>query len=487
MLILFTHYWKEQLRSFYWKKSWLVLLFSILIKLYFGANFLIVGFFSDRILKEIFPSQSIIDKYFQFLFYYWLIDLFLRFKFQELRLLQSKPYYTLPISRSKLDKFPIVQSLFSNFNVIYCLLLVPFYITYVVQNENFIFSILWWVIVLSGMFFVSFSSLYLRLFFQKKPLFGLIFLVIFLASIVMEFKGYFSLSLALIFIVHLSAKYLFLVLIFPLLAFSAYWVVLRFVKKLKYFEFESDKMNLKVTRFSFLERWGELGQHLLLDIKFLYRNKRTRGVLVSCLIFPGWYFIMITPKLDLSSSKHVFAGIFTISQLCIAYGQFVFAGHSTYFDGLMTQRLSMYQFIKAKYFLFVISMVLIYSVLSFFYFVNSALPWINFSLLIFSIGTMPYLVLIVACYRFQRFEITQKSSFNYQGFSFLSLVPAGVVSTFAILLFNAFSLFDLTNYAYYTFIIIGFIGIITYKWWLKSITRKFEEQKYKLAEGFREK
>jgi multisubunit Na+/H+ antiporter MnhB subunit len=100
---------------------------------------------------------------------------------------------------------------------------------------------------------------------------------------------------------------------------------------------------------------------------------------------------------------------------------------------------------------------------------------------------MPYLVLIVACYRFQRFEITQKSSFNYQGFSFLSLVPAGVVSTFAILLFNAFSLFDFTNYAYYTFIIIGIMGIITYKWWLKSITRKFEEQKYKLAEGFREK
>ncbi len=487
MFILFTHYWKEQLRTFYWKKSWLVLLFSTLIKLYFAANFLIVGFFSDVIIKELFPSQSLVEMHFQFLFYYWLIDLFFRFKFQEVKLLQSKPYFTLPISRSKLDKFPLIQSLFSNYNCIYCLLLVPFFFRYVLQNESVVFSIMWWIIVLSGMLFVSFSSLYLRLFFQKKPLFGLIFLVVFLAGIAMEFKGYFSMSSSLNFIVQLSEKYLFPVLIFPLFSLLAYWVVLRFIKKLKYFEFESEQMNLKVTRFSFLERWGELGQHLLLDIKFLYRNKRTRAALVSCLIFPGWYFMMVTPKLNLTSSKHVFAGIFTIAQLCISYGQFVFAGHSTYFDGLMTQRLSMYQFIRAKYFLFVISMLLIYGVLLFFYFLNPVLPLINLSLLVFSIGTMPYLVLIVACYRVQRFEITQKSSFNYQGFSFLSLVPVAVVSTFAILVFNAFSLFDGVKYAYYTYFIVGSVGIVSYKWWLKSITRKFEEQKYKLAEGFREK
>ena len=123
MFILFTHYWKEQLRTFYWKKSWLVLLFSTLIKLYFGANFLIVGFFSDVIIKELFPAQSLVEMHFQFLFYYWLIDLFFRFKFQEVKLLQSKPYFTLPISRSKLDKFPLIQSLFSNYNCIYCLFL----------------------------------------------------------------------------------------------------------------------------------------------------------------------------------------------------------------------------------------------------------------------------------------------------------------------------------------------------------------------------
>ena len=225
MFILFTHYWKELLRTFYWKKSWLVLLFSTLIKLYFAANFLIVGFFSDVIIKELFPAQSLVEMHFQFLFYYWLIDLFFRFKFQEVKLLQSKPYFTLPISRSKLDKFPLIQSLFSNYNCIYCLLLVPFFFRYVLQNESVVFSIMWWIIVLSGMLFVSFSSLYLRLFFQKKPLFGLIFLVVFLAGIAMEFKGYFSMSSSLNFIVQLSEKYLFPVLIFPLFSLLAYWVV----------------------------------------------------------------------------------------------------------------------------------------------------------------------------------------------------------------------------------------------------------------------
>ena len=487
MIQLFSNFWKEQFRTFYWKKSWLVLIFTLLIKLYLGANFLFLGIFSDLILKELFPAKPLVDIHFQLLFYYWMIDLFFRFKFQEVKLMHFKPYFTLPIARSKLDSFSLIKSTLNNYTLVHCFLVFPFFFRHILHNESTVFSILWWFIVLSGLFFVSFASLYLRLFFQKKPFFGVFFVLFFIGSIFMEFKGFLSMSSSLISIVHLAKIHLYPVLLFPVIAGFALWMVLRFIKSLKYIEFESDSINLKVTRFSFLERWGELGQHLLLDIKFLYRNKRTRASLVSCLIFPAWYYMMVTPTLDLSSSKHVFAGIFTISQLCISYGQFVFAGHSTYFDGLMTQRLSMYQFIRAKYFLFVFSMILIYCVLLSFGFLNPALPWINFSLLVFSIGTMPYLVLIVACYRYQRFEITQKSSFNYQGFSFLSLVPAGVVSTFAILVFNAFSLFDLKNYAYATYFVIGIGGILSYKWWLKSISSKFEEQKYKLAEGFREK
>ena len=487
MITLLNHYWKERFRAFRGGKSWYVLIFTTLITLYFGANFLILGIFSDTIIQELFPNQSVIEKHFQFLFYYWMCDIFVRFKFQEVRILQIKPYTTLPVARSLLDRFPLMISLTSNFNYAYLLLVVPFYFNYVLPNESVLFSVIWWLYILSGLVFVSFTSLHLRLYFQKKPLFGFVFLLLLIGFIFLETNKIVHLSSIFWSVIKYAQLYFFPVLLFPLISVISYFMGLRFLRNLKYYEFETNHLNLGVGKLSFLDRWGELGDHIRLDIKFLYRNKRTRAALVSLAFFPVWYYIMITPKLDLTSSKHVFAGIFTISQLCISYGQFVFAGHSTYFDGLITQRISVAHFIRAKYVLFILSMFLIYIVMLPFYFYHPFLPFINLSLLVFSMGTMPYLVLIVACYRYQRFEITQKSSFNYQGFSFLSIVPAAVVCILSILLFNTFSLFNCKEYAYYSYFGIGLIGVFTQKWWLESITRKFKEKKYQLLEGFREK
>jgi hypothetical protein len=119
-------------------------------------------------------------------------------------------------------------------------------------------------------------------------------------------------------------------------------------------------------------------------------------------------------------------------------------------------------------------------------FFNVEILLINFVTYLFNLGFISYVLIYMATYNKKRMDLSKGSSFNYQGVgaaNWLVLLPAFLMP---ILIYLPFGLL---GYRYAGFAVIGFIGIIgllTRKYWVKTIERNFYRRKYIMADGFRE-
>ncbi|HEX4887669.1 MAG TPA: DUF5687 family protein, partial [Luteibaculaceae bacterium] len=152
--------WKESVRSSIWQKSIILNIFLGILGLCIALNLIAVSFFADVLLQEVFEGQGVIESFTRLLFFYFLIDLIVRFSFQPLPTLSIQPYLTLPIKKSTLIHYPIIKSLFSVFNLMAILLILPFFIKNICLTKSYPFSVIWLIIVLSlivGNNFLNFS------------------------------------------------------------------------------------------------------------------------------------------------------------------------------------------------------------------------------------------------------------------------------------------------------------------------------------------
>jgi hypothetical protein len=178
---LFQHYYKQKIRSWFWKKNILALIFTIIGGLYLFALALSVGFFADVFLNEFAPDKDPIHLFLKYVFIYHLIDLLIRFKFQEIAILNPEPYRTLPIPKRKLYSFPMITSHFSFFNLLALIILLPFTITNVWIKMGAFQAILWWVFLFSVVLIINYLSVTLKLFMRKYTLWGYVLYFVIIA------------------------------------------------------------------------------------------------------------------------------------------------------------------------------------------------------------------------------------------------------------------------------------------------------------------
>ena len=133
MLLLLKHLYLQKIRSFFWKKSIVASIFLSLISLYFLVIFGFFGVLADKIIVDLYPNNAVLEMFTRFVFSYYLVDFVLRFKFQTISLLDMQHYLSLPFSKKKLFNFPVISSIFSFFNVLAFLLLLPFFFVHVIQ------------------------------------------------------------------------------------------------------------------------------------------------------------------------------------------------------------------------------------------------------------------------------------------------------------------------------------------------------------------
>ena len=487
MLELLKHQWKEKIRSTFWQKSLILNIILGLLVLYLLFYILIVGFFADKIIGEIYKEADIVETFTRLLFYYFAFDLIFRFFFQPLATLSIQPYLTLPIKKSKLLHYPLIKSVFSFFNLIPLLLFTPFFVKVVCTAQPALFCISWIVNVLSLVTLNNYLNYSLKKYFLKHPV------IIFLLLVLVGLMLYADISKTVSISGYFSSVFLFLckdslLMIIPFaLAFLSYLVAYTLLIKNSYLENPSTDKRISTHNYSFLDRLGETGNLIRLEIKMILRNKRPRSMIYMGLIFLLYGFLFYQKNNIDNHLMLIFSGLILTSGLSITYGQYSFSWESSYFDTFLVNKISPFIYIKAKYIFLVMTCVLTFLITLPYCLISYKIGLINAAMLLYNTGINSLIMLFLCTYNTTHLDLGRSQFMNYQGWDisrFLLALPTMAVPAIVYIVFH---FFGVPQYSYYAFAIIGLIGIIFSNYLIKLVANQFFKRRYKMAIGFRQK
>ena len=487
MYELFIHQWKEKVRSPFWQKSIFLNIFLGFLALYFTLNIVFASLFADKILPELYPDRSVVEAFTGLLFYYFCIDLIIRFLFQQLPTLSIQPYLTVPIKKSHLLHYPLLISTTSFVNVMAILLFLPFFFKNICCVQSFQFSLTWIVFVLSLVGVNNFLNFSLKKYFSKNPLLSLLFLVgigliIYLDyAKIIPFSGYFTKG-----IYFMSRNAFWIIAPLSMLALT-YYFAYNFLKHNAYIEDSQNRVVKKSTGLSVFDRYGEIGQLISIQLKLILRNKRPKSLLyLSCLFLLYGLFFYKERYMD-NYFILSFVGLLVPSMFSFNYGQYFFSWDSPYFDSILVSRIKPYNYIKSKYLFYLIACIIGYLLFLPYALISYKIAFINGAFLLFNMGITSFILLYFCTFSTSYIDLGRGQFMNYEGVGvahYLIMIP---IMLLPVLIFFILKLLGGVDYYFHTIAIIGLLGIALNKYFIQLIVSQFVKRKYKMASGFRQK
>lgn len=486
---LLAHQWKADFRSSVFQKSIVLNIILGLLILYFGSIFLVLGFKLDDILVKFFPNQNPIAVFNGALLYYFCIDLFFRFMIQEMPVLAIQPYLHLPVPRSKLVHYVLLKSIPSFLNLLPLLVFVPFMVSAVVPAFGLGVALLWLTALFTCTLFNNYLLLYFKRQLSSKPLYTLAFGAVILAVMVLNYYNLLPLQTVSRAAFGAILEQPWLVAVPVVLLAAAYGINFKFLSNNTYPE------ELKVRRvteasgsdIAFLNRFGEIGRLVELELKLIWRHKRPKSLLTISVLF--LFYGMLFYRNDTYMDGYgilIFVGIMMTGMSVFNYGQFLPGWQSAHFDALLTQRISPYQFYRAKYWLFVPVMVLTYLLALPYGLFGYKIILINTAALLYNIGVNVFVVFFFSVYNTERLDLSKGSAFNWQGVGISKFVMMMPMMVLPILIYLPFGLTGMPLVGLATIAGLGLLGVIFQRQLLHWTANHFMKHKYKLATGFRQ-
>ncbi|KLT65095.1 DUF5687 family protein [Pedobacter sp. BMA] len=457
--------------------------------LYFLAVALGVGFGMTVFLPKIFPNQDILRSFNGLILYYFTLDFMMRLQLQELPTLSIIPYLHLKVSKNKIINFLNIKALFSAFNIWPVFLFFPFIFIEIADIYGGFTTLMYIVSILSLTIFNNYLVLYIKRKSITNALYTVAGLLIIAAFAALEYFKVISLMKAADYVFKAVAEYPYIGFVFTLAAITIYILNSRFLLSNLYVEEMGSKKEKKVsTDYAFLNRFGKVGELAALELKLILRHKRSRSSLILGVLFLFYGFIFYKQPMIASDSfgKMMFAAIFMTGVSIIIYGQFMFAWQSGHFDGLLSNKINFKDFIKAKFLLFTIASTVMTLLSTFYGFLSPKLLLLHLVCYLYNIGFGTVIVLYLATLNYKRLDITKAASFNYQGTGATQWLLMFPYALTPILMYLPFGLLKMPYWGLAVIGIFGVIMLLLRSFWINLITAKFEKQRYKIAEGFRE-
>ncbi|MFC4143895.1 DUF5687 family protein [Pedobacter mendelii] len=457
--------------------------------LYFLVLAVGAGFSMPYLLPKIFANQNVITSFNGLILYYFALDFIMRLQLQELPTLSIIPYLHLKIKRSQIISFLNVKSLFSAFNLWPFFLFLPFIFMRIAPTYGAFATIMYIIAIFSIAIFNNYLVLYIKRKTISNVLYTAVGLIIIAGFAALEYYKVISIMAASDFVFKAVALHPYIGFAFTIAAFLIFKINSDFLRKNLYTEELSSKQEKKgSTDYAFLNRFGKVGELAALELKLILRHKRSRSSVILGFFFLLYGFLFYkTPAIDGDKfGQMMFGAIFMTGVSIIIYGQFMFAWQSAHFDGLLSAKINFKDFIKAKFLLFTIASSIITLLASFYGFLSPKLLLLQLAAYLYNIGFGTVIVLYLATLNKKRLDITKAASFNYQGTSatqFLLMFPYALTP---ILLYVPFGMMDMPYWGLIVVAIFGLAMLLMRGFWVDVITAKFEKQRYKIAEGFRE-
>ncbi len=417
------------------------------------------------------------------------IDFFSRFITQQTPAMLVKPYMLLPMPRRTVVESFLLNSVFSGYNLIWLCLFLPY--TYLIYMGGATCMECWSVLIGGMLLLMANSQWYLmvRTLIGRSLLWWLLPLVVYGAYILLlvlnDGKGFEALGDA---IADLSTTCWFMLMCLAVL------LVMLWLNRAMQFRYVYEELAREqkkpaamkhVSQFTFLERFGQAGEYLKLELKSIMRNKAIRSrvfmslgliVVLSALIA---YTNIYDGAMMLNFWCYYCFGIYGMTTLVKVMGP-----EGNYIDLLMTHRENILLLLRAKYYFHVAILVVPLLIM---------LPAViegKFSLLmmlaymLITSGVLYFVMFQLAVYNKQTLPLNDKLTGKNNIESGLQLVIE-LVGMFIPLLLVAVMLFVFEeDTAYIILALIGLLFTVLHPLWLRNIYKRMMVRKYRNMEGF---
>jgi hypothetical protein len=490
------HQWKSFRRNPLFERNLAVRIFMFIMFGFLALEFLALGFVFDKFLLKTGTYTLAIDVFNSILLYVFLADLVIKLFLKQNQSMQIAPYLTLPVKRSRLFDFLLLKEFGSFWNWYWLFLIVPFALKSVTPYYG-----------------LETAFLYILFFYL---LCIAVSLIVNLIHSLISKNGWFYIAPVLLVALSLALPFLFNVptgdytqragdgllnnhplMWMGLIVFLAsLWICNRtLMRTAVYSELQGEKTE-KISSFSslsFLDRFGAIGDFMNLEIKMILRSKRLKQqtILVALLCF--WFFVMqlyipnnIYQRADESGTFAMYLYcILTLGTLGLIMGQYIFTSESSFFDGLMVRRSSLFDLLQSKYILYSSYSLLITLLLLIPAIQGKLSILFLLSAFFYTIGPVFFLIFQNAVYNKTHFDLFDKGMMNWKGQSGNMIAITMITMFIPILLILIIKVIWGQTTVCLFMLITGLLFTLTVKYWLASTYKRFLKRKYKNMEGFR--
>ncbi|WP_241330488.1 DUF5687 family protein [Chryseobacterium arthrosphaerae] len=446
-----------------------------------GGAFLVFFYVQEELHQD---PLKLVSK---FMIVAWIIDLVLKYLWQEIPTQNIKPFLTLNIRKNTLVNYMLIKTFLSAFSWLSSL----FFITFsaiAVFNGYSIAGVLVWLI---GIISLLYLNNFINIFFNGKEILATVVGICFLGIGALAYYSivpvlYYSES---VFYSFYDKPYYALI---PVALFVGLWALcFRYLRKEFYLDqgLEAKKTVGKTENIAFLNKYGAIGTFINNDIKMLKRNKVTKGILLGSFMFLFYGLLMLTSSLYKTPAMIMVMGLFVTGGFQFLFGQRVPAFDSSYYPLMMTLNVPYKEYLKAKWWLMNI-ITGVSMIIALFYTYFGWELYITFLAAgIYNIGVNSQFTLWSGAFNKTQIDLNskekrvgQKGSFNMVALLLLipkMLLPMGV---FAL----AKYFFGITT-GVVSIAVIGLAGFLLREKIFDIIVKHYKKEKYSTLDAFKNK
>lgn len=419
------------------------------------------------------------------------LDFIMRFPFQKTPTQEVKPYLLLPARRNRLIDFLLIRSGLNGFNIIWLFLFVPFAIITITKFYGITGVMtycigIWLLMVFNNYWFLLCRTLMNeRIWWVALPI--LVYGAIAAGMFIPDNSPLFDWS------VNLGEGFItgsLLTFLGVLAAIVLMWFINHaLMSKLVYDEINKveDTKVKHVSEYKFLDRYGEIGEYMRLELKLLLRNKVCKTALRTLIIFIIAFtcILSFTEVYDGQGMKS-FIMVYNFVIMGTLFLSNLMSYEGNYIDGLMSRKESIYTLLRAKYTLYSIAIIipLILMIPAMVTGKLSALSCIAWA--IFVIGCVYFCLFQLAVYNNKTVDLNAKMTNRQNAGTGLQNLISGAAFGVPLLMNFVLTAFLGQTTTAWILIAIGAGFILTSRFWLKDVYNRFMKRRYKNMEGFRD-
>ena len=479
--------WKSFIRSASFKTNLALKILMVIGAFFAILYFLGIGVGAYYLIEKVLKRDPLVVVN-QFLVFYVVVDLVVRYFLQKMPILNIKPLLYLPLKKNTIINFGIGKTMLSFFNILHAFFFIPFSVVLIYEGHNVLSVIGWHLGVMALIYCNNFINIFVN---SKDVVFVSVLSVIVGLATLMYFNVFdVTIYTSQLFEAFYNLPYFALIPI--ILTVLLYKLAFNYFKKHFYLDAGlATKVKIGETdNMTWLDRFGSVSTFLKNDIKLIKRNKRSKTTIFMSVLFIFYGLLFFTGAIEAYDGPfwRIFAGIFVSGGFLFSFGQFVPSWDSAYYPLLMSQNIKYRLYLESKWYLMVIATVASTIIASFYLY----LGWQAYAAVlagaIYNIGVNSHIVLWGGAYIKTPIDLTSnkkafgdKKAFNVK--TLLLTIPKLVLP---MLIYGAGHLIQGELLGFILIAVCGLLGFLLKNKVFAIIERVYKAEKYKTLAAYKQ-